>query len=158
MGADDFLAKPFNPLEMMSRCRSLLRRRSHYTAPRLCFGRVELNRVDHTVTYDGVPIDLSTQECKLLEFMVQLQGKRFTRSELLPQMGQSMPAANPHLGCAPVNYPRRKLSVAAPVYRSTDSAIVTVCGVGYRLQCTCHGPKPCLVHPSRPILKSPQQS
>jgi DNA-binding response OmpR family regulator len=145
-GADDFLIKPFHPDELMSRCRAILRRRLRFLGPRLCFGAVELNQVDHTITYTGVSIALAPQDCKLLEFMVQKQGKQIRRSDLLTRVGLEKPGSR--LLLVP-----GKLSPTSGVARAGDSAIVTVRGVGYRVQCMCQSSRPCLIHGPRPAAQ-----
>lgn len=144
-GADDFLAKPFSSCELMARCRALMRRRLCFIEPHLHFGAVDLNQLDHTATYSGVPVSLTKPECRVLVFLVQLQGTRISRSGLLLRLGQAQ--SSPSVQSASNAALHRRLPVAEEIECCGDSAVVTVRGVGFRLRCTCHSQKPCLIHP-----------
>ena len=127
-GADDYLAKPFGMMEMISRVRAVLRR----VAPKneadvLRAGRLEMNRTDHTVTADGVRISLTVKEYDLLEKFMKYPGRAFTRDGLLAEVwgldfiGETR-TVDVHIGTL-----RGKLL-------SCRDYIETVRGVGYRLE------------------------
>ncbi|HEX3650851.1 MAG TPA: response regulator transcription factor [Pseudonocardiaceae bacterium] len=89
LGADDYVAKPFSPRELVLRVTSVLRR----TGPEAVLTRDEL--VDGDLVIDvtarraslaGVPLSLTTREFDLLEFMVTHAGTAFTRAELLSRV------------------------------------------------------------------------
>ena len=128
LGADDYLAKPFGMMEMISRVRAVLRR----VAPKneagvLRAGRLEMNRMDHTVTADGVRISLTVKEYDLLEKFMEYPGRAFTRDGLLAEVwgldfiGETR-TVDVHIGTL-----RGKLL-------SCRDYIETVRGVGYRLE------------------------
>ena len=128
LGADDYLAKPFGMMEMISRVRAVLRR----VAPKneagvLRAGRLEMNRTDHTVTADGVRISLTVKEYDLLEKFMEYPGRAFTRDGLLAEVwgldfiGETR-TVDVHIGTL-----RGKLL-------SCRDYIETVRGVGYRLE------------------------
>ncbi len=66
LGADDYLAKPFNPRELVARINAILRRQRPPPEKKLRFGRYELDIHERTLTADGVPVDLTTAEFDLL--------------------------------------------------------------------------------------------
>lgn len=87
LGADDYVQKNCQPVELMARVEALLRR-SGNVAPAVLPGRVELGdlRVDfrnHEITRAGLPLTLSPVEFRLLEYLVERRGTVVTREELL---------------------------------------------------------------------------
>jgi DNA-binding response OmpR family regulator len=134
LGADDFVLKPFSFHELMARCRALLRRRERFADPVLRFGGVEMNRMERTVNFEGVSIDLTAKEFTLLEFLVLRRGVCCSRSELLTQVWHSTPEAGTNIIDVYVTYLRRKLAASHPEDETRDSVIETVRGSGYRLR------------------------
>jgi hypothetical protein len=85
-GADDYLAKPFGMMEMVSRVRALLRRSSRSTmdAPtKLEVGPVVLWPSRRSATLDGEPLSLTMREFDLLTFLMRFPGEVFSRETLL---------------------------------------------------------------------------
>ena len=128
LGADDYLAKPFGMMEMVSRVRAVLRR----TAPKqaadlLRVGKLTLNPVEHTVHVDGQPVQLTLKEYELLHLFMENPGQVFTREQLLGSiwssdyMGETR-TVDVHIGTL-----RAKLGPCG-------DAIQTVRGVGYRME------------------------
>jgi two-component system response regulator CpxR len=88
IGADDYLPKPFNPLELVARIHAVLRRAQ--TAPELkpaaaivVVGDIELDNRTHTVRRNGEPIDLTAVEYALLEKLLAAPGRILEREELV---------------------------------------------------------------------------
>jgi DNA-binding response OmpR family regulator len=134
LGADDFVLKPFSFHELMARCRALLRRRDRFADPVLRFGGVAMNRMERTVSYDGVRIELTTKEFSLMEFLMLNRGRCCSRAELLSKAWHSTPDTDTNIIDVYINYLRKKLSASHPQEISTESAIETVRGSGYRLR------------------------
>lgn len=85
LGADDYVQKNCEPMELMARIEALLRR-SHGSVgkgERLALGDVDIDFRSHTVTRNGEPIVLSPVEFRLLEYLVQRRGTVVGREELL---------------------------------------------------------------------------
>jgi DNA-binding response OmpR family regulator len=134
LGADDFVLKPFSFHELLARCRGLLRRRDRFADPVLRFGGVELDRLQRTVRYEGVAIDLTVREFRLLEFLMQRKGRCCSRAELLSEVWHSALDSGTNIVDVYVTYLRRKLAASHPGDKSAASAIETVRGQGYRLR------------------------
>ena len=128
LGADDYLAKPFGMMEMVSRVKAVLRR----TAPRepserLLVGQLEMNRSEHTVTAAGERVQLTLKEYDLLRLFMENLGRVFTREQLLGSIwgadyvGETR-TVDVHIGTL-----RTKLG-------SCGDYIETVRGVGYRME------------------------
>lgn len=128
LGADDYLAKPFGMMEMVSRVRAVLRRsRSAEPSSELRFGGIVMNTVEHTVTADGQRITLTLKEYELLHKFMISPGRAFTREQLLAAvwcedfMGETR-TVDVHIGTL-----RQKLGECGKCIR-------TVRGVGYRME------------------------
>lgn len=83
-GADDYVVKPFSVNEVVARVKALLRRASpDLMADVLTAGDVSLDRVAHRVMRGGREIKIGPTEYKLLEFMMEKQGRVLTRQQLI---------------------------------------------------------------------------
>ena len=86
LGADDYLAKPFEPRELLARLRAILRRRAHgVTAndPLLRFGRLEIDTAARAVRLDGVRRELTSYQFDLLVALANNAGRVLSREVLM---------------------------------------------------------------------------
>ncbi len=129
LGADDYLAKPFGMMEMASRVRAVLRRSGRAAEkPQLIrVGSLEMDLNEHSVTADGIRVQLTLKEFELLHTFMTNPGRAFTREQLLSSvwcedfMGETR-TVDVHVGTL-----RQKLGGCGKYIR-------TVRGVGYRLE------------------------
>lgn len=129
MGADDYLLKPFNFVELTARCRALLRRRQQFADPVLRCGDLALSRIEHKVTRGTRTIALTAKEFALLEYLMRHQGECVSRAELLAEVWQTQEQTGTNLVDVYVNYLRRKVNEPG----EEMPLIETVRGAGYRL-------------------------
>ncbi|MEI6557187.1 MAG: phosphate regulon transcriptional regulator PhoB [Rhodospirillaceae bacterium] len=83
-GADDYMVKPFSPVELIARVRAVLRRTSPaLTEEMLRFGDIVMDLASHRVRRDGRDIHLGPTEFRLLRHFLQHPGRVFSREQLL---------------------------------------------------------------------------
>ncbi|MEE9446433.1 MAG: response regulator transcription factor, partial [Arenicellales bacterium] len=81
-GADDYLAKPFHYEELAARVKALIRRAAGQADPTITVGDVSLNSVTQDVSHNGVSLDLTAYEYRLLHYLILNAGKVISKMEL----------------------------------------------------------------------------
>lgn len=128
LGADDYLAKPFGMMEMISRVKAVLRRSGGMTAHHILrTGELELNPDEHTFLMYGERIPLTRKEYELLELFLANPGRVFTRDQLLERVWGVDYAGETRTVDVHIGMLRAKLGPCA-------GYIETVRGVGYRME------------------------
>ena len=132
-GADDYLVKPFAFEELLGRVRALGRRfdLNASEANELRVGNLVLDLRGHTARRGVRSLDLTPTEWNLLEYLLRNAGQTLTRQQILDYVWSYDHDVQPQMVDVYVSYLRRKLN--APGERDP---IVTVRGVGYRLEAT----------------------
>jgi two-component system, OmpR family, response regulator AdeR len=130
LGADDYVVKPFSPLEVVARVRAVLRRVGMQTQPQpLRFASLELDPVAVRVRVSGVRLEVTMTEYRILEALLRHPNRAFSRAELLevalPDSDALERVIDTHLGNL-----RKKLELVG-----LPNVIETVRGMGFRL---CH--------------------
>ena len=136
-GADDYLAKPFGVMELLSRIRALLRRteRTADTAE-LIFDGIVLSMQKHTVTVEGKPVGLTCKEFDLLALLMQNHSIVLNRDRILQAVWGYDYAGESRTVDVHIRTLRAKLGDAG-------NAIETVRGLGYRFQGNTAGTGDC---------------
>jgi len=130
-GADDYVAKPFSPREVVARVQALLRRAGTPSATAqapTCVGTLEVDHFRRQVRVGGAPVPLTPTEMKLIEALARAPGRTFTRDELLARaFGPDYEGLDRTIDTHVTNL-RRKLERGG-----CRHVIATVHGIGYRL-------------------------
>lgn len=133
LGADDYIAKPFSPREVLARARALLRRSSGaYAASAnvLAIGAVQVDVARHRVQVDANDVELTPTEFALLVALMRNAGRPLSRSQLLDAaQGQAYEGYERTID-AHIKNLRRKIE-SDPTH---PSHILTVFGVGYKFR------------------------
>jgi two-component system response regulator TctD len=127
LGADDYIVKPFDFRELEARCRALLRRPLGMGAAEARYGNLCLDTAARRVTIDGLPVELTAREMRLLELLLGNQGRVMSKAALLDQLYGLDEAVAPNAVELYVSRLRRKLERATVEIR-------TVRGLGYVLE------------------------
>ena len=133
IGADDYLTKPFSPRELVGRVRAILRR----TQPDMPLvelvsfddGALQIDTVQHVVRRDGVPVELTPNEYKLLQTLARYPGRVYSRFELVNHVQGYDYEGYERTIDAHVKNLRKKIEPDPKHPRYVE----TVFGVGYRL-------------------------
>lgn len=135
VGADDYITKPFNPVEVLARVRSQLRRYLQLggTAPApavLKIGGVELDDRAKTVSVDGESVNLTPKEYDILHFLMQNPGRVFSPSEIYRQVWDELPLNADNALAVHIRHIREKIEIspADPRY------LKVVWGKGYKME------------------------
>ena len=135
LGADDYITKPFNPVEVTARVRSQLRRYmqlgSRAAAPaRYVIGGVELDDSSKEVTLDGEPISLTPIEYDILKLLMESPGKVYSPKEIYRQVWKEAPLGSDNTVAVHIRHLREKIEInpADPRY------LKVVWGQGYKME------------------------
>ena len=135
VGADDYITKPFNPLEVTARVRSQLRRflklGSGMQQPEvLRIGGIELDDKEKKVRLDGEEVQLTPKEYEILRFLMMVPGRVFSPKEIYQAVWKEKPFGTDNTVAVHIRHLREKIEIdpADPRY------IKVVFGQGYKME------------------------
>ncbi len=127
-GADDYIAKPFSPRELVSRVKAILRRTSEESIKEVIFaGALKLDQLNRRVNIGDTLISLGPTEYKLLQFFLTHQDRVYTRDQILDNVW----GRNVYLDERTVDVHIRRLRKAISI-AGHENYVQTVRGAGYR--------------------------
>ncbi|PWA08880.1 DNA-binding response regulator [Pueribacillus theae] len=129
MGTDDYLVKPFEPLELVARVKALLKRYHISISQTVQVGGLSLNRKTYEVIYHGSQIMLPLKEFELLFQLASYPGKTFTREQLIEKIWGYDYEGDERTVDVHIKRLRGRFSD-----QEYDFQITTVRGLGYRLE------------------------
>ncbi len=130
LGADDYVAKPFSPKELVARARAVLRRARPAAAPRvLSAGPLALDPERHRVTLDGAEVMLTPKEFDLLQALLESAGRVLSREHLLNRVWGYARADEIESRTVDVHVRRLRVKLG-----DAGNRIATVKSVGYRFE------------------------
>lgn len=126
-GADDYLAKPFGMMEMISRIKAVLRRSIHAISNNLTSGNIEMDLNSHIVKVNSEQVDLTLKEYELLKLFISHPGIVYSREALLNKIWEVEYYGETRTVDVHIRTLRSKL-------KEEGNRITTVRGVGYRYE------------------------
>lgn len=129
LGADDYLVKPFDPLELVVRVKALLRRYQITASDTIQVGELFMNRKHHEVRVNGEHITMPLKEFELLFKLASYPGRAFSRDQLIEDIWGYDFDGNERTLDVHINRIRERFSDGTYSFR-----IKTIRGLGYRLE------------------------
>ena len=135
VGADDYMTKPFNPLEVSARVQSQLRRYLRFSSAvkneeTLIIGGIELNDKTKEVLIDGEPVSLTPKEYEILKLLMSEPDKVFSPKEIYNEVWKERPLGSENTVAVHIRHLREKVEInpAEPRY------IKVIFGQGYKIE------------------------
>ncbi|MEK4347284.1 response regulator transcription factor [Paenibacillus sp. FSL P4-0184] len=138
LGADDYISKPFNPLEIVARAGALLRRVHHFdaqiieekAAEQIVLGELRLDQSQCLLYRSGDPVVLTSTEYKILELMMKQPGRVFTRKKIYEAVWEDFYVYEDNSIMVHISNIREKIEEDSkkPVY------LKTIRGLGYKIE------------------------
>ncbi len=135
VGADDYITKPFNPIEVSARVKSQLRRYMQLGGGNICpdtlkVGGIELDDKEKMVYLDGEPVALTPTEYEILHILMQNPGQVFSPAALYKRIWNDAPYGSENTVAVHIRHLREKLEINP----SEPRYIKVVWGQGYKCE------------------------
>ena len=135
IGADDYITKPFNPVEVCARVRSQLRRYFQLGGGKarpetVVCGGIELNDESKQVTVDGEPVSLTPKEYDILRLLISEPGKVFSPKEIYRRVWKDIPLNSDNTVAVHIRHLREKIEIDP----SEPRCLKVLFGQGYMIE------------------------
>lgn len=130
LGADDYIAKPFNPMEVVARVKAHLRRAGNVRRDLLTVGELTLDTAAMQLYKKGVPIPLTPTEYKILAQLMRSPGRIFTKVQLYEGIAGEFFESNDNTMMVHISKLREKIEDNPKNPRH----IITIRGLGYKIE------------------------
>ena len=135
IGADDYITKPFNPIEVLARVRSQLRR---YTslggmakkASHLTNGGIEMDDESKIVTVDGEVVSLTPSEYNILKLLMENPGRVFSSTQIYERIWNEDACGSGSVVAVHIRHLREKIEIDP----SNPRYLKVVWGLGYKIE------------------------
>ena len=128
VGADDYVTKPFSPVELRARVKAMLRRTTSEEPAAWRFGEIEVDFARSQLRRGGRLVEVTPIELKLLAVFLRSRGRTLTRDQLLDQVWGTASSPTDRVIDNHIMHLRRKIEAAPEEPRY----VVSVRGIGYR--------------------------
>ena len=130
LGADDYIAKPFNPMEVVARLKAQLRRAGGGPRTLLTVGDLTLDTAAMQLTQNGRPVPLTPTEYKILAQLMAAPGRIFTKVQLYEGIAGEYFESNDNTMMAHISKLREKIEDDP----KNPRCIITIRGLGYKIE------------------------
>lgn len=130
LGADDYIAKPFNPMEVVARVKAHLRRAGNVRRDLLTVGELTLDTAAMQLYKKGVPVPLTPTEYKILAQLMRSPGRIFTKVQLYEGIAGEFFESNDNTMMVHISKLREKIEDDPKNPRH----IITIRGLGYKIE------------------------
>jgi len=134
LGADDYIVKPFSPLELSARVQAHLRRYYKYTAEKpireIIIGDITINKESYTVYKKNNKVDLNAKEYRILELLMDNPGRVFTKKQIYEEVWGEPFYGDENTIMVHISHLRDKIEEDPKVPRY----LKTIRGIGYKVE------------------------